>query len=285
MQVSIREQIRRYKRQDLRRRLNTDACPQLWLQSTTVGTGGWMIEKWNQSPQSEKPQSKLRNIVRGYFCLFLSLPVNNGCRSWAGPFHGNRFSLGWNGWGEFISRKRLGFQLCSYFLSKECKKFFSRHFMPIPRWASWRFLQRWPTQVQQDWLSLSTSQVRITLYYILYIRYLYLILWYSRRPNNCNYLLSFSSKCNVRRDPTGAVLGHGGGEVPRVRRKCEIVWRMWKCLNVASLQCRDPYMVIAEKAGSTFSPFWGNIFRLVVINNGTSELWLIWQGNDRCLVV
>jgi len=25
--------------------------------------------------------------------------------------------------------------------------------------------------------------------------------------------------------------------------------------------CRDPYMVIAEKAGSTFSPFWGNIFR------------------------
>ena len=33
----------------------------------------------------------------------------------------------------------------------------------------------------------------------------------------------FSSKCNVRRDPTGAVLGHGGGEVPRVRRKCEIV--------------------------------------------------------------
>ena len=88
----------------------------------------------------------------------------------------------------------------------------------------------------------------------------------------CAYLLSFSSKCNVRRDPTGAVLGHGGGEVPRVRRKCEIVWRMWKCLNVASLQCRDPYMVIAEKAGSTFSPFWGNIFRLVVINNGTSEL-------------
>ena len=86
----------------------------------------------------------------------------------------------------------------------------------------------------------------------------------------CAYLLSFSSKCNVRRDPTGAVLGHGGGEVPRVRRKCEIVWRMWKCLNVASLQCRDPYMVIAEKAGSTFSPFWGNIFRLVVINNGTA---------------
>ena len=122
--------------------------------------------------QSEKLQSKLSKILRDYFCLFLLLPVNHGCRSWSGPFHGNRFSLGWNGWGEFVSRKRLWFQLCSCFLSKKSQKVVLTAFSAkIPRWASWRFLQRWPTLVQQDWLSLSTSQVRITLYYIFYIIY------------------------------------------------------------------------------------------------------------------
>ena len=129
MQVSIREQIRRYKRQDLRRRLNTDACPQPWLQSTTVRTGGWMIETWNQSPQSEKLQSKLTTNIKRLFLLISASSSQPWVQimGWAFSWQSFFSRVKWLGW-VCLQKTTLVSTLLLLFSNKS-EKFFLRHFL------------------------------------------------------------------------------------------------------------------------------------------------------------
>ena len=127
MQVSIREQIRRYKRQDLRRRLNTDACPQPWLQSTRVR---------RMNDRKVKSISTIRdaaikieqNITR--LLLFISSSSSQPwvqIMGWAFSWQSFFSRVKWLGW--VCLRKTTLVSTLLLLFSNKSEKFFLRHFL------------------------------------------------------------------------------------------------------------------------------------------------------------